>query len=185
MANPPVQNPSPASRSAAEAGKKDAGARVRIPMSVPRRKLQTPELPGYHLHWFLEENVFLAQQAFYEFVKTDELHVNQFNPASALGMSGSADMGTNICIIGNKVGATGKPEMQYLMKLKLEYWDEDARKLEELNAAKLGAIFRGERILAEEQGKVPSEDRGLSYVDKDRTSMHKPLFHRPTRRERG
>ena len=143
-------NPNPTAP-AVEAAPAARAARIRVPMSVPRRKLQTPEIPGYHLHWFLEENVFLAQQAFYEFVEMGELPIAQFNPATSLDVSGSLDLGTKVCIVGNKIGALGKPEMQYLMKLPLEYWSEDQRKLEELNAAKLGQIFKGERILGEEK----------------------------------
>ena len=178
MVDTTSQHTSPASPGPAEAAK--SASRVRIPMSVPRLKLQVPEIPGYHTHWFMEENIFLAQQAFYEFVKIDEIPVNQFNPATSLGISGSADMGTNVCIVGNKIGALGRPEMQYLMKLKLEYWGEDQKKLEEVNAAKLGQIFKGERIMGEE--KAGAGDRGLSYVDRDRTGMQKPLFQRGPRR---
>ena len=177
--------PSPASAALVEVAKADVAARARIPMSVPRRKLEVPELPGYHLYWFLEENIYLAQQAYYEFVRIDELPIHQFNPATSTGISGSLDMGDKVCIVGNKIGAQGKPEMQYLMKLKIQYWDSDRKQLEELNAAKLGGIFRGERILADEQGKSDASDRGLSYVDRDRTSIAKPLFHRPVRRDRG
>ena len=171
MATITPQNP--ASPSPVEALKADT--RVRVPMSVPRRKLQTPDLPGYHTHWFLEENIFLAQQAFYEFVKIDEMPVNQFGPATGAGMSGSLDMGNNVCVVGNKIGALGKPEMQYLMKLKIEYWNEDQQKLEAINAAKLGPVFRGEQIAGED---------GLSYVDKDKTSKL-ALYQRPVRRGRG
>ena len=175
--------PSPASPAPVELAKTDVAARARIPMSVPRRKFQVPDLPGYHCHWFLEENIYLAQQAFYEFVRIDEMPIHQFNPATSTDVSGSLDMGDKVCIVGNKIGAMGKPEMQYLMKLRIEYWDSDRKKLEELNAAKLGGIFRGESIAAGD--KTDPGDRGLSYVDKDRTSIHKPLFHRPVRRDRG
>ena len=51
--------------------------RVRIPMSVPLRRLEVPEIDGYHCHWIKESNIPRALQAFYEFVNDHEVPINQ------------------------------------------------------------------------------------------------------------
>lgn len=149
---------------------------ARVSMSVPRRRMHTPEIDGYHCHWFLEQNVPQALQGYYEFVQNNEVAVN----LQGVSTDGNLDMGTNICIVGNKQGANGKPEMQYLMKIKLEWWNEDQRALEKLNADKLGMIFKGEQIAGAE--KADPQDRALRYVDSSRTSIQKPLLNRPIRK---
>ena len=170
----------PANRPEVEIVKSDRGAFRRIPMSVPRRKMAVPDIPGYHSHWFLEENVPVAKQGGYDFVKIDEVPVNQFGVATDTSISGSADLGTNICIVGNRYGANGKPVMQYLMKIKEDWWREDQRLLEERNLVTLRAIFKEEKIAGSDQ--ASGQDRGLSYVDRDRTGIQKPLFQRPARK---
>lgn len=135
--------------------------RKRIPMSVPQRKLETTEIPGYKLYWFRDENVQRALQAGYEFVQDSEIKVNQLGVGSSKDITGNADMGSQVRVISG-TAADGKAEHLTLMKIRQEWWDEDRKALEERNASVMSAIFRDEQILGSEQ--VSSEDRGQRYV---------------------
>lgn len=163
----------------------DSGARERVPMSVPRQRLQVPEIPGYVLYWMLEENVSSAFQAGYELVKTDDVRLNQFNVATTLGVSGNADLGTNVTMMGNKPSQEngGKAQMLYLMKIREDWYKQDQRKIAEANARRMEPIFRGEQIIdVDGEGGSGKGDRSLRYVDKDRTGIARPLFNRPARK---
>lgn len=153
--------------------------RKRIPMSVPRQKLQVADLPGFHLHWALESRIPAYLQAGYEFVNTDEVHLNQQNIGTDSTISGNQDMGTRVKIVAG-VGADGQPEHLVLMKQKLEWYNDDCRQLEQRNAKILEGIFRGEQIMGAET--VASVDRDQMYVKKDLTSRMRPLFQRPPRK---
>jgi hypothetical protein len=146
--------------------------RVRIPMSVPLRRLEVPEIDGYHCHWIKESNIPRALQAFYEFVNDHEVPINQRGIATDTEMSGSTDLGSRVSISAG-IGADNRPERLYLMKLALQYWDEDRQKIDERNAQKLQGIFRGEVIL--DKGEVDDKTKELRYVNHEHT---KALFNR-------
>jgi hypothetical protein len=148
--------------------------RKRIPMSVPVRKLEVPDLPGWHLHWFLEKNVPRAVQAAYEFVDFDELPVNQAGLGTGLQTSGSADLGGRVRQLSG-VSELSHPEYLVLMKLREEYWLEDRAAIDKRNAERLGSIFRGEKILDSEAHRVSADDQALRYVKV-------ALFNRPVRK---
>ncbi len=141
-------------------------------MSIPRRKLEAPDIPGYHCHWFLEGRIPAAMQGGYKFVTTDEVSLNQFNSANDTTVSGSTDLSNRVSIVGNTQGASGQPEMLYLMKIQEEYYREDQRADDDHDAAIMSGIFRGEQIAGGDKA-----EQGTQYVDKDRS-----LFKRPTRR---
>ena len=149
-------------------------ARKRIPMSVPVRKLEVPDLPGYHLHWFLEKNVPRAIQAAYEFVDFQELPINQTMLGSDVRSSGSADLGDRVRVLSG-VSELSHPEYLVLMKLRQEYWLEDRAEIDRITASRLAPIFRGEKILDSDELQVSSDDQALRYV---KTA----LFNRPTRK---
>ena len=161
----------PANAPAAELAK-EPGQRKRIPLSVPRRKMEAPDLPGFHLHWFLESNVPTALQGGYEFVKMDEFPLNQIGVATDTSVSGNADLGTNIKIIAG-IGADNRAEYQLLMKIREEWWKEDQKVIEARNASVMEAIFRNEKIAGSER--LSQEDQATRYV---KTA----LFQRPTRK---
>src|ERR1700683_3260392 len=158
--------------------------RTRVPMSVPRQKLDVPGIPGYHPHWHLEENIPAAIRAGYEFVTSDEISVNQALDTQDVGgdnrKSGNQSLDSRISIIGNKIGGDGRPEMQYLMKLREEWWLKDRKQIDEREAEKLSTIFRGESIMGSD--KTGKSDQGLRYVDKDRSGIARALFNRPARK---
>ena len=149
-----------------------APVRKRVPMSVPQRKLETPEIPGHHLHWFVDRNIPRALQAGYEFVTDREVPINQFGVATDKSISGNADLGSQIRIVGG-TAENGGVEYLTLMKLREEWWTEDRKDLEKRNASVLSAIFKDEQVIGSD--KVSAEDRGQSYVKQ-------ALFNRPTRK---
>ena len=174
--------------------KLEAGAIERVPMSVPRQKLQVPEISGFHLYWMLEENVGAAFRAGYLMVKTDELSLVQLNVATPGHMSGNMDMGTNISALGNKPSSEngGHAQMLYLMKIREEWFRADQQKIAQRNASVMSSIFRGEKIVdtnaeGEALGSQDPGDKSLRYVDRERSgpgglATMKPLFQRPTRK---
>src|SRR5258708_34159878 len=135
---------------------RDADTRKRIPMSVARRKMEAPEIPGYHLHWFLESNVPSALQGGYEFVNTVEIPLNQHGVGTDTTISGNSDLGTQIKIIAG-VGANNLPEYQILMKIREEWWQEDQKAIEDRNVSILSGIFKEERIAGSD--KLAAEDK--------------------------
>lgn len=150
--------------------------RVRVPMSLPTQRFQVPEIPGKHLHWFLEERVPRALEGGYEFVHTQDLPVNQRNVATSTEISGSQDLGDRIRVSAND-SSTG--QYHVLMMIKLEWWNEDQAALAERNAGVLGAIFRNEPISAPmPDGADPSQTYSKTHL------IQKPLFQRGTRKVR-
>jgi hypothetical protein len=170
--SPAKAKPNPSVDSVAEAAK--PAVRKRIPMSVPTRKLEVPDMPGWHLHWFTEKNVPRALQAAYEFVDINEVPTHQAVLGSDVSSSGTADLGSRVRVLSG-VGEFSRPEYLVLMKLREEYWLEDRAKIDARNAERLGVIFRGEKILDSDQMQVSSDDQALRYV---KTA----LFNRPTRK---
>jgi len=113
----------------------------RIPMSVPQAKLAVPEIPGYHQHWFTSDRVARAQQAGYSFVDPDE------TDTSLLEIAGgeNQDMGTRVsAYAGTEIDPRdGQPKRLYLMKIPLEFWNEDQRNLERRSESMLDALRAG------------------------------------------
>lgn len=155
-----------------------AGIRKRTPISGNERKLETTAIPGYHLHWPLEQRVPLFLQAGYEFVEATEVVLTQVNIASSAGFGGNSDLGNRIRVFG---GSTDHGQALYhvLMKIKEAWWLEDQKKLEEKNGGIIGSIFRADFSQVPSQEVKPNSqvDRGLTYVDKERS-----LFQRTPRK---
>ena len=110
-----------------QADKLDASRemRTRIPMSVPRAKLTTPEIPGYHCHWVNDYpgRVMQANQAGYEFMSQEEALITVNDLAgSALGQG--TDLGTRVSLCVGK-NEDGSPLRAYLMKIRMEWYKED------------------------------------------------------------
>lgn len=152
-------------------------------MSVPTRRLEATDIPGFHLHWFVDRNIHRAIQAGYEFVDDKEVELNQHGVATSSEISGNADMGSRVRVVAGE-GQDGKGEYLTLMKIKEEWFREDQAALEKRNASILEQIFRGEKIYTAE-GEL-QEDKNLRYIDRDRTSYQPSpaLFQRPTRKAR-
>lgn len=153
--------------------------RQRIPMAVPMRKLEVPNIEGYHSHWFLGENVPRALQGGYDHVLITEVPINQFNPATSADVSGSTGLGT-LVEYTDGVDDRGKNRVLYLMKIPIELWLEDQKIIERRNANVLQTIFRSEQVIGTES--MNAEDRELMYVDRDRQRANIPLFMRRPRK---
>lgn len=114
----------------------------RVSMNVPQRKLETPDLPGYHLHWFLRNNVPRAVRAGYEYVSIKELPTMD----RSIGGRGS---NTNTEELGGGDQIThldGRDEHGnlvdlVLMKIRLEWYFDDQRKIAERNLSVLQQVF--------------------------------------------
>jgi len=170
---PEVQTkPSPAAAPTAAKAAVQA-TRQRIPMSVPMQKMQVPELPGYYLHWFREENVPRAAQAGYEMVKRDEVSLNPLDVGSSRSVDGNTDLGSNVTFVSG-TNEHGQPQRAVLMKLKQEFRDEDQKLADERNARILRAIFAGEAV-GKPGDPVPGSEEGTTYIKQ-------ALFNRPTRK---
>lgn len=172
MANPsnstPVTAPTAASPPA---------TRKRIPMSIPRRKLEVDPIPGYVLYWFKDSNVAIAQEAGYEFVETTEVRLSQQNPANSADSTGNTDLGSKVTVIGNKMGEFGRPDHLVLMKIREEFWREDRQHLDNHNASIIEAIFGPEHYVHAPQGQNDS-DKSLTYVSTAKMQSSGRLFNR-------
>jgi hypothetical protein len=150
-------------------GKTDA-ERKRIPMSVPVQRLEAPEIPGYHLHWFLgtSERLERAIQGGYEFVDERELKINNVSLGGDSTVSGNTDMGSRVSVLsGQEVGKDGQPTRLILMKIKQEWFEED-QKLVDARNEKVAEALRGGKYGEEKEN--PNDVR-LRYVDKSRTAI--------------
>ena len=153
---------------------KRVDGRERVPMSLPHQKLSAPELPGYHLHWMMgrPDRLAQAQKAGYTFVDQDEVDMNTTGLADGAETSGHTDLGTRVSQITGIDETGGQPTRLYLMKIPLEWWEEDQGKLAEVNEG-IAAVIRGERGFQAPQG-----DNSNRYIPKD--AGNKFLF-RPKR----
>lgn len=149
---------------------KTAAERKRVPMSVPVQRLEAPEIPGYHLHWFLgsSERLERAMAGGYEFVDERELKINSVSLGGDSTTSGNTDMGSRVSVIsGQELGRDGQPMRLILMKIKQEWYEEDQKLVEGRNDL-VAASLRGGTLGAE---KDKPTDRAARYVDKSRTAI--------------
>lgn len=146
------QNPANKPSRRIEAGK-------RIPMSLPHLKLQVPDLPGYHLHWMRgdAQRINQALAGGYEFVEKDEVALNTFGVADDPEDAEGSDLGSRISVFGGNDGSR-----LYLMKIKLEYWNED-RKAESDRQEKVAELLRGDKGIA-----APGGDNSQRYSRNNR-----------------
>lgn len=143
MTNPLFQPPTPAASEAAKinpANAPEKAPRKRIPMALPTLKLTVPSIPGYHTYWFrgTPQRIEQAQNAGYEFVKRDEVQLNHAGLANSYAADGNSDMGTQVSV-GDQDGTR-----LYLMKIRLELWQEDENQIEEHHEA-IAAQLRGDK----------------------------------------
>ncbi len=144
----------------------------RVPMAEVRQRLQVPDIPGYRMYWFKDENVPAAVDAYYEHVKRDELSTNPIGIGTSINESGNTDLGTNVSIIAGQ-NAAGQPVRLNLMKLPLEYYQEDQQLIEQRNMSIMQAIFGDEAMMYDKAGNLKDSDP-LTYR---RTA----IFNRPKR----
>lgn len=105
--------------------------RTRTPMSVPRPKLSSPEIPGFHVHWLNDDGgrIEQAMQAGYDFVSRDEAVLISSDLAGS-GVGSGSDLGSRVSLV---VGETknGEPMRAYLMKIRQDWYDADQAMIQE------------------------------------------------------
>jgi hypothetical protein len=163
-----------------------SGRRKRVPVSNGRRKLEVPEIPGFSLYWFLERNVQAALEGGYQFVDSQETVLNQHGLANATDTNGNTDLGSRVSI-----GTTGPDggERLYLMKIKLEWFNEDQLEIHQRNKAILTSIFRDEFIFDPQQGQgsapAPRQDPNTYFHESNQFAGNagsRALFSRGRRK---
>ena len=102
---------------------------TRIPMSGSRKRMHVdPDLfPGYHIAWINDQKdlLYRAKRALYEHVTVNEI------PGWGNGDVDSAN--STDSLVSMKVGGD---VTAYLMKLPIEYWEEDQAAKRAINEAK-------------------------------------------------
>lgn len=137
----------------------------RIPMSLPQLRLEIPEIPGWHLHWFLGKNVARALRAGYQYVDPEEVNANVTGLADDPSWNGSTDMGTRVSVIaGGTEEGTAQPERLYLMKLPLEWRRKDEMALEAVNDNVAKALRGGQPLPGPGNSGENSEDLRRRYI---------------------
>jgi hypothetical protein len=157
---------------------KTTSERKRIPMSVPVQRLEAPDIPGHHLHWFVgsSERLQRALDGGYEFVDERDVKINNVSLGGESTISGNTDMGSRVSVVsGQEVGKDGQPTRLILMKIKQEWYEEDQKLVEDRNE-KVAASLRGGLLGADQDAPGDTQHR---YVDKARTQI--PDLFKPKR----
>lgn len=121
-----------------------------------RSKLQAKEIPGFHLCWVNDDGRVEAYlDRGYDFVENNEQGLSQ----------SSGDTGNRVRIMAGKTEA-GIALYGYLMKIPLEWWEEDQAGERAVNDKIESTIKRGGDSRANPQAKqyVPGEDLGRSEI---------------------
>ena len=165
---------------------KSSGDRQRIPLSVPQRKLEVPEIPGFKLRWFrgTPQRLAQAERAGFVFVRPEEVQLNNVVIGGDATKSGNSDMGDRVSVIeGGETDGSGNAVSLYLMKQSEEHWREDQDIIEKRNDSVADAL-----TAAYQQGQVggispgeTSQDAQLRYVDPKRSRVPE-LFKRKNRK---
>ncbi len=158
---------------------KTKAERKRVPMSVPVQRLEAPEMPGFHLHWFLgtAERLQRAIDGGYEFVDEREIKINNVSLGGDSAVSGNTDLGSRVSVVsGQEIGKDGQPTRLVLMKIRLEWYEEDQKLVDDRNE-QIAAALRGGDLGAEKEA---SGDARHRYVDKSRTQI--PDLFKPKRK---
>lgn len=113
----------------------------RRPMSIPMRKMELPEIPGFHVHWINDYPGRLeqAQDGGYEFVDRAEVRLNDRGVSPT-----DSDLGSRVSMVVG-ANADGTPLRAYAMKIKQEWYDEDQATIAARNDQIDHAIRRGKQ----------------------------------------
>ena len=102
--------------------------RTRVPMNLPEQKLFVPPIEGYRLYWFRGEPGRLqrAKKAGYDFVRPEEVDLNNFDLGGDLTQSGNSDASERVSMPAQDgAGEDGQYLRLFLMKIKEEWFIED------------------------------------------------------------
>lgn len=128
------------------------------PMSAGIKKLEVPEREGYHRRWFRGDpgRIAKAQRAGYQFVRQEDVELNNFDLGGDAATSGNTDLGSNVSVItGDDLDVGGQPGRLYLMECPIELYQYSRSLIEDRNEGVAEAI-RGGKI---------GQERDESFVD--------------------
>ena len=133
--------------------------RKRRPMSIPMRKLEFPERPGFHRH-IINDVGGRLQQALdggYTFVDKNDVQLNEVGVTP-----GNADLGSRV---STPVGTDehGKAIFGYLMEIPQEWFDEDQKVIHDRNDQVDKAILGG-KIGVDNEDASDRGRKGLRYT---------------------
>lgn len=155
--------------------------RKRIPMSIPVRRLECPDIPGSHLHWFVEGNIPRAIQGGYERVLSSEVPLNQKGIGSSSTLSGNSALGDGV-EIQHGIGQDGRPVKMVLMKIREEWWREDQQVLTDRNLNVMQAIFKKQAIAGSDDAQAGNAtDKSQRYVKT--ATITQPILNRGLRKQ--
>lgn len=154
---------------------KAPGDRQRIPLSVPQRKLEVPEIPGYYCRWFRGTSARLGQalQAGFEYVRPDEVKLNNVSLGGDADKTGNTDMGDRVSVVEGGEIEGGQAVRLYLMKQKMEWYLEDKKVVQDRNDSVAHALTQSyQRGVV--GGLAPGEnqdDAANRYVNRNHTRL--------------
>lgn len=160
---------------------KTVSERRRIPLSVPQRKLEVPQIPGFHLRWIRGTAARLkqAEDAGFLYVDDTEVGLNNTMIGGDATKTGNTDMGSRVSIIEGGEVENGQAVRLYLMKQPMEYYLEDRKITEDRNdsiADALNGQFDQGVVGGRASGET-TDDVRQRYVDTAR-SKRPDLFRR-------
>lgn len=142
--------------------------RMRVPMSMPMRKLHVPDIPGYKLRWMMGTAVRIeqAQRGGYEFVQRGEVEMTSISPSNPRSADGNSDLGDRVSISAGGDLVEGSQGIRlYLMKIPEQFWNED-QALVDAEHERLAAAIRGDGL--EDKG----ADNTHRYVPEGAKNRH-------------
>jgi len=118
-----------------------------IPMTQGRLRLEVPERPGYHRHWFRDDpaRIERAKQAGYVCVDPEDVSLNNFDYAGSGPGTGNS-LGNIVSVVsGDGVKANGQPSHLILMECPIQYYEASMAVVESRNEI-VAAALRGGKI---------------------------------------
>lgn len=154
---------------------KTKAERVRVPLSVPQRKLEVEPIPGYHLRWIrgTVQRLQQAEAAGFTFVTPEEVSINNTMLGGDASTQGSTDMGSRVSVVEGAEIEGGQAVRMYLMKQPMQFYLEDAAINQQRNdsiAAALTQTYSQGAIGGRAPGET-SDDVGNRYVDAARSKL--------------
>jgi hypothetical protein len=115
------------------------------PMTLPKGRLSAPDRPGWHRHWFRgsPDRLEQARRAYYQFVKPEDVRLNNFDLGGDATQSGNTDLGTRVSVVaGDDLDNSGQPSRLYLMECRQELFAESQKLLADRNE-QIATALRG------------------------------------------
>lgn len=134
-------NPAESALSASWTERMERERGPQVPFTALQRRLAVPPIEGFYLHWFLDENIPKAKQAWFDFVDPKEVRtVDRSIGGRTAGTNGEDLGGARVSQIGGK-DENGQAVQLTLMKIPLEFFFRGQRILAERNLAMVQQVF--------------------------------------------